>query len=87
MAIYKSKKNKNSIKSRLSRKKTMKKNRKRVSKMRGGYPLGACGEVRDYAVETELRNKFANTGNLLPELNIKDVEGCKRKLSGVSSPY
>ena len=83
MAIYKSKSKKH-IKSKLSRKKTMKKNRKRMSKMRGGYTLGPCGEVRDYAVEKELRNTYINTGDLLTELNIPygNQQACKNYLGG-----
>jgi hypothetical protein len=86
MAIYKSKKNKNSIKSKVNRKKTMKKTRKRVSKMKGGF-RGICNLDFDSSNDEESNILFTlKTGVIKAEKKRglgypwRDEEECVRKI-------
>ena len=80
MAIYKSKSKKH-IKSKLSRKKTMKKNRKRISKMRGGW-LGSCGPPLSYQEENELIKNVKYSGYIPSTLGLTYVQetACKAEI-------
>jgi hypothetical protein len=60
MAINKSKKH---TKSKVNRKKIMKKTRKRVSKMKGGHRFGECGDVNT-TQEADIKGYFQRNRKL-----------------------